>query len=456
MSEFSNQEQIPNQSRLDAPIKKDYFKISSRILALIIIVGLSFNAGMYSVARSQFLQEAVKQENLYLGKVTSLYSQPKDRDLSKDVDFNLFWDVWDTLKNNYVEKSDLEDKKLFYGALKGMVEAAGDPYTVFMDPVVSKEFNNELAGSFEGIGAEIGIKNEVITIIAPLPDMPAEKAGLKPGDKVIAINGESTTGMSVDMAVSKIRGEKGTPVKLTIYRDGSKKTEEITIVRDKIVVKSVRTTMRDDGIFIIKVSNFNNDTAELFQEAVNEAVEKKAKGIVLDMRSNPGGYLETAIEMASEWIEDGVVVTEKFSKDRENNNEYLARGRAKLKDFPTVVLVNQGSASASEIVAGALQDTGKATIIGMQTFGKGSVQSLERLDDGSQLKMTVALWFTPKDKNINKEGITPDIKIDLTPEEYEKNLDPQQDAAIELLSGKTTKESLAAKYNKATSTQENK
>ena len=337
------------------------------------------------------------------------------------------------MSENFVDKDKISDKKLFYGALHGMVASIGDPYTVFMDPKIAKEFNEDLAGAFEGIGAEIGIKKDVLTIIAPLPGMPAEKAGLMAGDKVLAIDGETTAGILIDEAVNRIRGESGTEVVLSITRDGGKTIEDISVIRGKITVSSVRTNARDDNIFVITITNFNDDTKSLFDKAVHEAIEKNPRGIILDLRNNPGGYLDTAIEVASEWVEEGDVVSEKYTD--ENIIEHLARGRARLKGFPTVVLVNQGSASASEIVAGALQDYKIAAIIGKTTFGKGSVQTLNKFNDGSSIKVTVAKWLTPSGRSINDEGIEPDETIDLTVEDFTNDIDPQMDRAIEILTG---------------------
>jgi len=381
--------------------------------------------------RSEIVKELAKDEVVFLGKVLGKYSQAKKGILTQDIEFNLFWDLWDTLEKDYVDRGEINEKELFYGALKGMTEALGDPYTVFMDPQVAQEFEDDLAGTFEGIGAEIGIRDEVLTIIAPLDDMPAQQAGLLAGDMVYAINDESTAGISIDEAVRKIRGPKGTQVTLTIFRDGFEEVEDITITRGVIIVKSIKTTLRDDNIYVIKISNFNDDTLELFNEVVRDILVKDPEGIILDLRNNPGGYLDTAIEVASEWIEDGPVVIEKFSEDKKD--EYLSRGRARLKDYPTVVLVNEGSASASEIVSGALKDYQKATIVGKQTFGKGSVQSLREFSDGSSVKVTVAKWLTPNGECINDEGISPDIEVERTREDYLDGIDPQLDKAVELL-----------------------
>lgn len=428
------------------PKKKIWKKISIGFIVLILLAA-SFGAGGYFSQKNEVLKGLAKKEVVYLGKLTGKYSSAGSGKLSQDVDFDLYWKVWDLLHEEYVDRDKLNEKELFYGSLKGLVAAAGDPYTVFMDPKIFEEFSNDLAGTFEGIGAEIGLKDEIITIVAPLPEMPAEKAGLKAGDKIYSIDSLSTAGMSVDEAVAKIRGEKGTEVTLSIFREGFSETKDYKLKRDKIVVKSVRTEAREDGIFVIRVSNFNDDTEGLFNEAVTSALSKNPKGVILDLRNNPGGYLETAIEMASEWVEDGVVVTEKFSEEKKN--EYLSRGRARLKDFPAVALVNQGSASASEIVSGALQDTGEAIVIGKQTFGKGSVQTLEDLPDGSSVKITVAKWLTPKGNNITEKGITPDVLIDLTPEDFDKGKDPQMDMAVSILTGKTTVDAEKAKQKEA-------
>ena len=282
--------------------------------------------------------------------------------------------------------------------------------------------------------AEIGIRKDILVIVAPLAGMPAEKAGLKAGDKIYAIDGISTAGITIDEAVNKIRGVKNTEVILTISRDGIAKAKEVKIKRGIIVVKSVNTEMRSDKIFVIKMSNFNNDTSDLFKQAVSKIMEVNPKGIILDLRNNPGGYLDTAVEVASEWVEDGPVVTEKFTEEKKN--EYLARGRARLKDFPTVVLVNQGSASASEIVAGALKDKKKATIVGKKTFGKGSVQTMEELPDGSSVKITVAKWLTPDGDCINELGIMPNVEVELTEEDFTNLKDPQLDKALEILGSK--------------------
>ena len=398
-------------------------KVFGLIILAIILVLVGYGAGLYSAGQNEVVREMAKKEAVYLGKIIGKYSQPGKGPLIQDINFDLFWEVWDTIEKEYVDKDKINEKEMFYGALYGLVGAIGDPYTIFMDPMLSQEFEESLNGTFEGIGAEIGIREDILTIIAPLAGMPAEKAGLMSGDKIYAINEESTAGITIDEAVKKIRGTKGTDVTLTISRNGFEAAQDITITRGTIVVNSVQTTIKDsetktskdaktkdDDIFVIEISNFNNDTLNLFNKAINEVIKINPKGIILDLRNNPGGYLDTAVEVASEWIEEGVIVTEEF--DENNKNEFLARGRARLKDYKTIVLVNQGSASASEIVAGAMQDYKKATIVGMQTFGKGSVQTIENFYDGSSIKITVAKWLTPNGNYINEQGITPDVEVD--------------------------------------------
>ncbi|HNX11313.1 MAG TPA: S41 family peptidase [bacterium] len=388
------------------------------IFAILLIVSISFFAGTYVNDQKH-------------NRTQANASGEDGISLPKNIDFSLYWQVWQTIKDNYVDKDKIDETKLFYGSLKGMVEAAGDPYTVFLDPEKNKQFQDDLSGSFEGIGAEIGLRNEIITIISPLDGTPAQQAGIKAGDQIYAINGTSTAGMSVDEAVRLIRGKKGTSVTLTIYRQGESDTKDYVINRDLIVIKSVTTERRADNIYVIKISAFNGDTKQLFNNAVKEIVAQKPAGIILDLRNNPGGYLDTAVDMAGEWIDKGTIVIEKFN-DAEQNR-YLGQGKARLKGIKTVVLVNGGSASASEIVAGALKDNNQATIVGEKTFGKGSVQSLIDLDGGSAIKITVAKWLTPKGVSINEEGIAPNEEVKLTTADWEKDLDPQFDRAVQII-----------------------
>lgn len=350
---------------------------------------------------------------------------------NRNVDFGEFWKVWDTINNKF--DGNFDTKKMFYGAISGMVQATGDPYTEFFDPDQAKSFESDLSGSFSGIGAEIGIKNNRLTVISPVPGSPAEKAGLRTGDLINKINGESTTNMPIDTAVSKIRGQAGTEVTLTIERNG--KEQDYKIKREQIDVKSVKYNI-ENGILKITVSRFDQDTASLIQEAEDAGISKNVHGVVLDLRNNPGGLLDSAIDVSSEFIQRGVIVTERDVKHNKNQT-FTASGNGKMTDqnkYPLIVLVNNGSASASEMVAGAIQDNGRGQLVGEKTFGKGSVQEVEKLPDGSELKVTVAHWFTPKGVNISKEGLTPNIQVPLTDADFNAGKDPQMDKALELLS----------------------
>jgi carboxyl-terminal processing protease len=398
---------------------------------IFLIIAISFFAGAYFSQKNKTIGQLAENINVYVGSLNGKYNTDSSGRLSQNIDFNLYWDLWDKLKTDFVDNGQLTEKEMFYGSLRGLADSLKDPYTLFLDPKETKKFNDDLSGTFEGIGAEIGIRNDILTVVAPLSGMPAEKAGLKAGDQIFAINGTSTVSMSVDEAITLIRGPKDTKVTLTIYRQGFKETKDFEVVRDVIYVKSVETEFRVDGLYVIKVSNFNEDTANLLSNAARDILTKNPKGIILDLRNNPGGFLETAVSMSSEWVDNEKVVIEKFGDGHEES--YVSEGRARLKDYKTVVLVNGGSASASEIVAGALKDYGLAIIVGEKTYGKGSVQSLENMNDGSTLKITIAKWLTPKGTSINKEGIAPDVEVKLTEDDYKNNKDPQLDKAVEIL-----------------------
>lgn len=356
-------------------------------------------------------------------------TDPKDT----NIDFSLFWKVWDILRDKYVDRSKLDAQELFYGAIDGMLAATGDPYTTFFDPKEQKEFNEDISGKFEGIGAEMGIRDEILTVIAPLEGTPAERAGLRPNDKILKIDGELSSSYKLEEAVSKIRGPKGTEVKLTIYRSGEEESREVSVARDVINVKSVKLTMRDDGIAILRVSRFGDDTEREFRNAVSEIAGKQAKGIVLDLRSNPGGLLDAAVDMASLMLPfDTVVVIEENGKGE--RREEKTRGGDRLSGIPTVVLIDEGSASASEILAGALRENrDNVTLIGKKSYGKGSVQELVPVGRTMSVKITIARWLTPEGHQINKQGIAPDMEIGISVDDIANDRDPQMDKAVELL-----------------------
>ncbi len=349
------------------------------------------------------------------------------------ADYSLLWDALDILNSKYVDRP-LDQQQLLYGAVSGLVSATGDPYTTFFNPDEAKKFQEQLSGSFEGIGAEIGKKDEQIVVVAPLEDTPAERAGLIAGDIILEINDESTLGMSVDDAVSRIRGKSKTQVKLKILHKDKTEPQDITITRAKIEIKSVKLETKEINgkkIAVLKLNQFGDDTKGLLDQAIGSVTTGGYAGLVVDMRNNPGGYLETAVTTISNWVDEGQVAVKEVGNDK-SEKIYKTEGIPRLKGIKTVVLVNGGSASASEIVAGALQDYKVATLVGEKTFGKGSVQELQELRNDSEIKVTVAQWFTPNGRGIDKKGLEPDIKVELTADDAQADRDPQLDRALGL------------------------
>ena len=353
---------------------------------------------------------------------------------ASSADYSLLWDALNELNTKYVDRP-LDQQKLMYGAVSGLVSAAGDPYTTFFSPDESKKFKEQLAGSFDGIGAQIDTKDDQIVVVAPLEDSPASKAGLLPGDIILAIDSESTQGMSVDVAVSKIRGKAGTAVKLSILHKGKNQPQDISITRAKIELKSVKLDSKEINgkkIAVIKINQFGDDTKGLLDASIDQVSRGNYSGLIVDLRNNPGGYLETAVSTISNWIDAGKIAVKEIGFGN-SEKDYPTSGIPRLKGMKTVVLVNGGSASASEIVAGALQDYKAATLVGEKTFGKGSVQELEDLKDNTQIKITVAKWYTPNGRGIHKLGLESDIKVGLTADDIAATKDPQMDKALELL-----------------------
>ncbi|HET9721652.1 MAG TPA: S41 family peptidase [Candidatus Saccharimonadales bacterium] len=340
--------------------------------------------------------------------------------------------VYNILKNNF--DGNLDQGKLIDGLKTGLVDAAGDPYTEYFDPKAAAAFNDELSGSITGIGAEVGTDSDNnIVVVSPLSGYPAEQAGLKPKDIIAGIDGKPTQGMSVDTAVSKIRGNAGTQVTLTIVRDGGNPFN-VNITRQKITVPSV--TYKEDGdIGYLKVSQFTNDTVGLAQKAAQEFKSKGVKGVVLDLRGDPGGYLSGAVGVSSLWLDSGKTVVSERRGSTIIDTEY-ATGNDVLHGLPTVVLIDSGSASASEITAGALHDNGQAELVGVTSFGKGSVQQVIHLSGGAEMKVTIAHWYTPDGKNINKQGIVPDVSVTNSDSDIKAGKDPQKDKAYAILQSK--------------------
>jgi carboxyl-terminal processing protease len=356
-----------------------------------------------------------------------------------EVDFSLFWEVWNSVNEKYVDKDQLDFQEMTYGAIHGMVNSLDDPYTVFFEPVESKKFKEEISGSFGGVGMEVGKRDGVLTVIAPLPDTPADRAGIKAGDKIVSVDSTPTAEMSIEEAVTLIRGPRGSKVILTLSRKGQDGTFDVEVIRSKIKIPTVKWELINDNIAYIRIHTFNQNVESDFKQSANEILGSKATSIIVDLRNNPGGLLDASINISGWFVDKGqIVTTEKFSDNTQN--EFKSPGNASLKAYPTIVIINSGSASASEIMAGALRDNSGIQIIGEQSFGKGSVQELESYEGGSSLKVTIAKWLTPSGISISDQGIAPDIEVGLpdNPEEGELEFgvptkDPQLDKAIEIL-----------------------
>jgi carboxyl-terminal processing protease len=351
-----------------------------------------------------------------------------------------FWHIWDLLDQKFAVSSTsqaLSDEDKLRGAIQGLVDSYDDPYTTYLPPEDAEKFNQNIAGNFGGVGMEVGLQNSVITVIAPLPDSPAERAGIVAGDKVVKIDEKSTENMSIDEAVSLIRGEKGTVVNLQIYREGETEFLDIAITRDTINIPTVKFEQINDT-FYIAIYSFNAIAEAQVDEAMLKYQRSDAKSLIIDLRGNPGGYLQSAVAIASYFLPAGKVVVKEEFNDETMNETFRSRG-SQIRPFTPknlVVLVDNGSASASEILAGALKDHGVATIMGSQTFGKGSVQELVNLADNASLKVTVARWLTPNGVSISEGGLTPDIVISRTVADRQAETDPQKDAALRFLDGK--------------------
>ena len=381
----------------------------SWFLTLVIVAIVSFVAG----ARSDAL----------FANVASVFGV---RTSNKTIDLSSVQKTYQELIANYDGK--LDTQKLIYGANRGLVEAAGDPHTVYMDPDETKEFDKSLSGQIGGgIGAEIGLRNNKPTIIKPLENSPAQKAGIKAGEVIVKVNDEASSDWSVEKVVSKIRGEVGTSVKLTLLSDG--KTREVSVVRQNIVSPAVESEI-DGEIGILKVNRFGDDTVSLSRKYASEFVEKGVKKVILDLRNNPGGTVGAAQGLLGIWLDNQIAMTER--RGSEIVKTLRTTGTPILGNMKTVVLINGNSASASEITAGVLREYGKATLVGQKSYGKGSVQIVLGLPGGSQMKVTEARWYTPKGKNIDKTGIEPDVKVDLSSDDVNNNVDPQMDKAKSL------------------------
>lgn len=355
--------------------------------------------------------------------------QKKIRD---NVDTDIVFEVWKKLNDKYVGSLP-ENKTMVYGMAKGLASSIGDPYTVFFEPEKSKLFKEDLKGSFSGIGAEIGMKQNILTVVAPIKDAPADRAGIKAGDKIFKIDDTDTAGLTVDEAVVLIRGERGTKVKLILMSENDSLPREVEIIRDIVNVKSVDWELKDGDVAYIRLTGFTEDVVKEFSEVAGKVKESSAKKIVLDLRGNPGGYLDAAVDIAGFFLPKGTLVVREDFGGKHPANDYKTDYKPVLDNYPLVILIDKGSASASEILAGAISEQTGTKLIGEQTFGKGSVQEFITLSDGSTIKVTVAEWLTPKGRGINKEGIKADIEVKITEEDVKEKRDPQLDKALEII-----------------------
>ncbi|MDI6592102.1 MAG: S41 family peptidase [Patescibacteria group bacterium] len=384
------------------------FKKNLASLFLLVIIVASFGLG------------------LYFGKSQCQFCPPEE------IDFSLFWEAYHKLQEKFVDKEKLDIQKIIYGAIKGMVKSLEDPYTIFLPPEETKRFIEDVKGIFEGVGMEIGIKKGQLQVIAPLEGTPAQRAGLRAGDKIIKIDDKPTMDMTIEEAVNLIRGPRGTKVTLTIFREGWEETREFKITRAIIEIPSLKWEIKDSDIAYIKLYHFTEKASFDFRVAAFEILASPAKKIILDLRNNPGGYLEVAQDIAGWFLERGQIVAIEDS-GQGKQKEYKAKEKGLLFSYPLVILINQGSASGAEILAGALRDNRGILLIGEKSFGKGSVQELEKLSEGSSLKITIARWLTPKGELITNKGLQPDIRVEITDEDFEQGRDPQLDKAIEVI-----------------------
>jgi carboxyl-terminal processing protease len=393
------------------------------IFALLVVFAMAAALGAYRIGFQYGLQETQNIEITYLNAETPS---------GTTVDFSLFWQAWDRLKERHIDGGEVSDQALLYGAIEGLTGAYDDPNTNFFTPEDSQKFTEDIQGNFGGIGAEIGIKNNQLQVVAPLKGTPADQAGLKAGDKILEVDGEPTDGLTVQDAVKIIRGEIGSAVVLTIFQEDWNQTREIEITRANIQVPVVEWEMKEGNVAHLQIYSFSGTTSSAFNRAVSEAFLQGADRFVIDLRNNPGGLLDTAVDLAGWFLQKGsIVAIEEFSTGEEIT--FTARGNEALKNVPIVVLINEGSASASEILAGALQFNRDIPLVGMHSFGKGTVQQLESLKDGSTLKITVAHWLLPNGERIEKNGIAPDHEVDITEEDFENERDPQLDEALRIV-----------------------
>jgi carboxyl-terminal processing protease len=387
-------------------------------------VGGVFNEGEMPAA-STVLQATV--EEILETKTPQETSAPADLEEL----FKPFWQSWDLVHELYIDQP-VNDEAMMQGAIKGIMDSLGDQHSSYMDPDQYRQANMKIDGSYEGIGAWVDGTGEYLTIVSPMPDSPAEEAGLKPGDQIIAVDSEDMTGIDGSLVIRKVLGPAGTSLTLTIFREGEPEPFDVTLKRARIILPNVESEMLDENIAYVKLNNFSLNATEELIVHLEELLPQEPVGLILDLRYNPGGNRDTAVEVSSQFIDDGVIMYQVYGDGSRDTYEAVKGGVA--TDIPIVVLINEGSASASEIVAGAIQDYERGTLVGKLTFGKGSVQNwIPLVDDQGLVRVTIARWLTANGRTIHELGIEPDIIVELTEEDFEAERDPQLDKAIELL-----------------------
>lgn len=408
-------------------------KIIRTILVLLVLgllMGLSFSIGL---AAGISLPSTVSLPSLPFISANPVAATPSSTQTTIDREtlFKPFWQAWDLIHENYVDQP-VDDQLLMQGAIRGMLEALGDPYSGYLTSDEYQQANAPLRGEYEGIGAWVDTSGKYLTIISPMEGSPAEKAGLKAGDQIIAVDGEDVTALDPRLVLRRVLGPAGTTVRLTILREGTESPFEVSIVRQKITLETVSAKMLDNNIAYIKITQFGERTDRDLRTKLRELLRNNPAGLILDLRNNPGGYLNTAINITSQFIGNGVIMIEQYGNGEKVS--YQARPGGLATDIPLVVLVNEGSASASEITAGAIQDRGRGLLVGTKTFGKGTVQTWRQLQDNAgAVKITIARWLTPNERQINGEGLMPDVIVEMTEEDQKANRDPQLEKAVELL-----------------------
>jgi carboxyl-terminal processing protease len=403
-------------------------KVLLGILAAAVVFVVGFGSGAAAMWLARPAQSALPSGAA--GALTGSPSREARREQGE-----LLWDVWEILDEEYIEPEAIDRNEMIYGAAAGMVATLGDSHTTFVEPAAAAIIDEDMQGSFEGIGATVDMVDGVVVIVRPIPGSPAERAGIKAGDRILAANEEPLAGLTLSQAITRIRGPRGSTVALLVQREGVDEPFIIEVTRDKIELETVEYRMLDDGVAYLRLTEFNAVSGDKVQAALKELLNQNPVGLIFDLRGNPGGYLHMAVQVAGEFLPRNTLILTEEQRDKPDQ-EFRVRGRGLATEIPLVVLVNGGSASASEIVAGAIQDQGRGSLVGETTYGKGSVQQTHTLRDGSSLRVTIARWLLPSGRNLDRDGIAPDVEVELTREDFEAQRDPQMDVARDILLGR--------------------